>query len=130
MPETNTLFLRRALVADGALSGACAPLFIFAAPLLENILGVSESLLRWAGISLVPFAIFVVALSRRDSLAPSGVWSVIAMNLAWVVASFALILTGTRSNLGSAFIAVQAIAVLAFAEIQYLGLRRAEVLSH
>jgi hypothetical protein len=53
-------------------------------------------------------------------------WIVIAGNAAWTVASIALLFSGavTPNLLGEAAVAMQAIAVCMFAELQYLGLRR------
>ena len=125
MAPSSSTFLRRVLLADGALSGVSAPLFVFGAPLLQTFIGLPEAIVRYAGLILIPFAVFVVYLSRRDEISPAAIWSVMAMNVAWVVASVALLVTGSRPLLGSAFIVVQAIAVAAFAEMQYVGLRRA-----
>jgi hypothetical protein len=51
---------------------------------------------------------------------------VVAGNAAWAVASIALLFSGAVSpNLsGEIFVAMQAIAVGVFAELQFLGLRR------
>jgi hypothetical protein len=51
---------------------------------------------------------------------------VIAGNAAWTLGSIALLFSGTVTPnlLGEAFVAVQAIAVGAFAELQYIGLRK------
>jgi hypothetical protein len=64
--------------------------------------------------------------SKRSSLSPASVWFVIALNVAWVVASVLLLLSSQihPNALGYGFVIVQAIAVAAFAEMQYVGLRR------
>jgi hypothetical protein len=51
---------------------------------------------------------------------------VIAGNAAWTLASIALLFSGavTPNLLGEIFIAAQAVAVGALAELQYIGLRR------
>jgi hypothetical protein len=51
---------------------------------------------------------------------------VIAGNIAWTIASIALLFSGavTPNLLGEAFVAAQAIATGVFAELQYIGLRR------
>jgi hypothetical protein len=53
-------------------------------------------------------------------------WIVIAGNAAWTAASIALLFSGSVAPnlLGEAAVAMQAIAVGVFAELQYLGLRR------
>ena len=78
------------------------------------------TLLRYAGISLIPFVAYVFYLSRRPSLTPASVWVVISLNVAWVIASGLLLLSGQihPNGFGYAFVIAQAIA-----EIQYVGLR-------
>jgi hypothetical protein len=52
-----------------------------------------------------------------------------AGNAAWIIASIALLFSGavTPNLLGEAAVAMQAIAVGVFAELQYIGLRRSGV---
>lgn len=122
-------FLRRSLLADAAISGATGLLMIFGAGLLEGLLGLPASLLRYAGLSLLPFAVLVFGLARRDPLSPGSVWAVIAANAAWVAGSVLLLVSGgvAPSGLGYAFVLGQAAAVAFFAEMQYVGLRRSVV---
>ena len=51
---------------------------------------------------------------------------VVAGNAAWTLASIALLFSGavTPNLLGAIFVAAQAVAVGALAELQYIGLRR------
>jgi hypothetical protein len=51
---------------------------------------------------------------------------VIAGNAAWTIGSIALLFSGavTPNLLGEAVVAIQAIATGAFAELQYIGLRK------
>ena len=119
-------FLRRVLVADATISGMTGLLMVADAGALEGMLGVPALLLRYAGLSLLPFAALVFGLSRRDSLPQPGVWAVIALNATWVVASVWLPFSGwiSPNALGYAFILGQAFAVAVFAEMQYVGLRK------
>lgn len=125
MSSVTSSFLRRALTADAAISGATGAAMIVAADVLAGLLDVPATLLRYAGISLIPFVAYVFYLSRRPSLTPASVWVVIALNVAWVIASGLLLLSGQihPNGFGYAFVIAQAIAVAAFAEIQYVGLR-------
>jgi hypothetical protein len=126
MTTANT-FLRRLLLADAAISGATGVLMLAAATLLERWLALPAPLLRAAGFSLLPFAALVLYLAKRDVLPRGGVWTVIALNFAWVLGSAALLLAGgvAPNGLGYAFVIVQAIAVAGLGELQYMGLRRA-----
>ena len=123
----NATFLRRVLVADAVISGTTGLALLFAADAVGRMLNVPAELLRSAGVSLVPFTAFVGWLATRERLPRIPVWTVIALNLVWVVASIALLFVDrvNPNGLGVAFIVVQAIAVAGFAEMQYVGLRRA-----
>jgi len=120
-------FLRRALLADAAVSGAAGVLMAAGAGALQEMLGVPAQMLRVAGLILIPYALELILMSRRYSLPTPAVWAVIATNIAWALASVLILVTGTvhPTALGYAFILGQALAVAAFAEVQYVGLRKA-----
>jgi hypothetical protein len=124
-----SLFLRRALLADAIFSGVSAVLLSFGGGALAPILNLPEALLRETGLFLIAYAALVGWLgSRRSMPMPLG-WIVIAGNAAWALASIALLFSGavTPNLLGAAAVAMQAIAVGMFAELQYVGLRRSGV---
>lgn len=118
--------LRRALLADGVVSGATGLLLALAAGPLADRLDLPTLLLRLAGVSLLPYAAALLYLAMRDSIPRRAVWVVIGANLLWAVASILLLLTGwvEPSGLGYAFVIAQALIVAAFADLQYLGLHR------
>ena len=124
---TNTNLLRRVLFADAAISGVSGLLLLFGADFLSRAFDVPAEFLRYAGVSLVPFTAFVLFVATRGNIARASVWTIIVLNVAWVLGSFALLMVdGIDPNgIGVAFIVAQAVAVAAFAEIQYVGLRRA-----
>jgi hypothetical protein len=127
-----TSLLRRALVIDALVSGATGVLLVVAGGWLAPLLGVPEPLLRYSGIVLLPFAIIVALVARLHAVARAGVVAIIVVNIAWVAASAWLVL-GERvqpNALGYAFIVMQAMAVAAFAEFQYVALRRATTQHH
>lgn len=117
--------LRYALTADAVASGASALLLLAGASMLTELLGLPEPLLRWAGVILIPFVILVGALALRADPPPGAVWAVILLNVAWVVASVFVMFGGLTAPtmLGYAFVGAQALAVLAFADFQFFGLR-------
>ena len=129
MSFTTSSFLRRALTADAVLTGATAAVTIVAGDVVAGLLDMPAALLRYAGIGLIPFVVYVFYLSRRASLTGASVWLVIAFNVAWVIASGVLLLSGQiqPNAFGYAFVIVQAIAVAVFAGMQYVGLRRNSV---
>lgn len=119
-------FLRRSLLLDIAATGATALMLIVGAGFLSNLLGLPEILLRTAGLILVPF-LGLVALTAAQPSKGALVWTVILCNAAWVVASIGLLISGVVSPtaLGYAFVVAQAAAVGLFAELQFVGLRKA-----
>jgi hypothetical protein len=121
-----SLFLRRAILADAVFSGVSAVLLTFGAGALAPWLNLPEALLRETGLFLIAYAILVGWLGTRQSMPKALVVIVIAGNAAWTLGSIALLFSGwvTPNLLGEAFVAMQAIAVGVFAELQYLGLRR------
>ena len=127
MTVTITPFIRTALRLDAAASGALALLAIGAGPALSPLLGLPEPLLVWAGVALVPWVVLLLVLARRQSAPRLLVIDVIALNALWVAASFGLLASGlvAPTLLGSAFVALQALAVAGFAVLQMVALRRA-----
>lgn len=123
---TPTLFLRRALLLDAVATAATGLLLALGAGLLEKLLAIPAPLSLYAGLGLLPFAALVAWLGTRPTLSRAAVWAVIACNLVWVLDSFALLLSSaiTPNVWGEVFIAVQALAVAVFAELEYFGLRR------
>jgi len=121
-----SVFLRRAILADAVFSGVSAVLLTFGASALAPWLNLPEALLRETGLFLIAYAALVGWLGTRQSMPKALVAIVIAGNAAWTIASIALLFSGavTPNLLGEAFVAAQAVAVGALAELQYIGLRR------
>lgn len=118
-------FLPRLLLVDAAASGATALLLVAAADLLAPALQLPAGLLRGAGVVLLPFVALVFGLSRQAAPAPAAVAAVVAVNFAWVAASVWVAFGGSwqPSLAGIAFVLAQALAVLAFADLGWIGLR-------
>src|SRR4051794_5702563 len=124
-----SLFLRRAIQADAIFSGVSAVLLTFGAGELARLLSLPEALLRETGLFLVAYAALVGWLGTRPLIPRPLVWIVVAGNAAWALASVALLFSGwvVPNLLGEMAVAMQAIAVGLFAELQYVGLRRSSV---
>ena len=121
-----TPFLRRVLFADAAMSGFSAIVLIFGAGLLSGLLGLPATLLLVAGILLVPFSAGVAFVASRSDAALPAIWAILLANAGWALASIALLFTGwiAPTALGVSFIIAQAIVVAAFAEMQFISVRR------
>jgi hypothetical protein len=121
-----SLLLRRAIQADAIFSGVSAVLLTLGAAELAPWLNLPEALLRESGLVLIAYTALVGWLATRQVMPKPLVLIVIAINAVWTVASIALLLSSavTPNLLGEAFVAVQAIAVGALGELQYIGWRR------
>jgi len=121
-------FLRYALLADAVASGATGLLLIAGADLLTGLLGLPVALMREAGLLLVPYVALVAFVGTREAISRPAVQAIIALNLLWVVGSMGLLMGGwvAPTALGTAFVIAQAVVVGVFAELQFVGLRRAQ----
>jgi hypothetical protein len=124
-----TPFLRWALLADAIATGGTGLLMTLAAGALAPLLQLPEPLLFYAGLPLIPYAIFVGWLARRDVMPRFAVWAVIVLNVLWAADCALLAFSGwvAPTALGYAFILMQVVVVAAFAELQYVGLRRSTI---
>jgi hypothetical protein len=118
--------LRRVLVVDAVTSGAMGVAMVAFSELLANLLQLPVELISEAGIILLPFAAFVGFVASRREPSRFAVWAIIAMNAVWVIDSIVLLFTGwvAPNALGYTFVTAQAAAVLAFADLELLGLKR------
>ena len=118
--------LRRALVTDAIGSGAPIPVLLLAATWLSPHLGLSETLLRWAGVVLIPFVALLIVAATRPTPPASLARLVIGFNLVWATASVALLVTGAvgQTALGTLVVLVQAAVVLGLALAQNVGVRQ------
>jgi hypothetical protein len=118
--------LRFALLADAAASGATGLMMIAGADLLTGLLGLPVPLMRTAGLVLVPYVALVAFVGTRQNIPHGAVKAIVALNIAWVLASVGLLAGGfvAPTALGYAFVIFQAVVVGVFAELQIIGLRR------
>jgi hypothetical protein len=119
-------FLRLSLRLDAAASGALGVLALAAAPGLSDLLGPGTGALRAVGAFLVVYAASLALLAGLRSIPRPAAWTVVVGNLAWVagsvVAAFAV---HDLTGVGTVVVLAQAAAVLTFADLQAVGLRRA-----
>jgi hypothetical protein len=125
--EDRSGLLRLALKLDALATGALALLGLVAGSLLADLLGIPGSLLVALGIFLVAYAAGVWYVGTRPHNSQGATWTIIALNLLWAADSVIAVAAGwlPLTTLGMVFVLAQAVAVLAFAELQFLGIRRA-----
>ena len=105
-----SIFLRRVLWADAAVSLAMALLLIFGASAIASLTALPEILLSGAGWALIPWIAFVAFTATGNPLRTWLAWLVVALNVVWVVESgFLLAMDSIETNaLGVAFVLAQA----------------------
>ncbi len=120
-------FLRRVLWLDAATGVATGLLQVLLAAYLAPLLGLPEVLLVASGWAIFGYVLFISFIATRPVIPQALVWLLIAANGIWVLGCLALLFGGlvTPTLLGQAFIAVQAVAVGALMELQWLGVRKA-----
>jgi len=124
----SNLFLRYALLVDAVASGLTGLLLIAGADLLTGLLGLPVALMRESGLLLIPYVALVAFVGTREAIPLAAVKLIIALNVLWVLGSVALLIGFVvPTMLGYAFVIMQAVAVGVFAELQIVGLRRADV---
>ena len=121
-----SLFLRRAILLDAIVSGAMGLLMTLGASMLASLLDLPDALLRETGLFYIAYTAVVGWLGMQQLMPKVLVLVLIAGNAIWGVACLVFLFGGLVSpnSLGQVFIAMQSIAVGAFAELQYIGLRR------
>jgi len=120
-------FLRGALGVDAIASGAMGIALSAAPGLLARLLGLPEALLYHVGVFLIAYAMFVAGIALRSRPTSLLVSAIIVGNGVWVIGSLLLISGGWAGPtlLGYAFVIAQALAVGVFAELQFIGVRKA-----
>jgi hypothetical protein len=120
--------LRRTLIVDAAASAATGLLQTLAAGTLAAWLGLPLELLIGTGLFLLAYATMLVVMARSTRLPRALITLVLVGNLGWAAGCIALAVawSGTLTGLGIAYLELQALAVVAFAAGQWLGLRQSQ----
>lgn len=117
----GNLSLRQVLLADALTCAAMGLVLVVSAAPLAGLLDLPAPLLFYAGLALLPIAAFMALVGLQATPPLWGVRLVILGNLAWVLASIGLPLSGTvaPNGLGLAFLLAQALAVAFLALFEY-----------
>ena len=118
--------LRLALRLDAVVTGANGAAYLLAAPVLDDLLGLSPGLLRGVGVFLMAYAVAVWLVGSRRPLPIRAAWAVVDLNVLWSIGSVVAVLTGTfaTTTAGDVWLVLQAAVVAGFAALQVTGLRR------
>src|SRR5258708_39522760 len=120
-----SVFLRRALLADAAVSAACGALMAFGAALLEPWLGIGAALLVPAGLALFPYAAYLVWLATRRAVPRAAVLIPIVLNVVWAADRLLVLFGGKYAPTlpRELFRGFQVLTVLVLAALEYIGVR-------
>jgi len=117
--------LRRALQGNALFSVISGALILAINRTLVEFLGLpSSASLTPLGIGLLVYAGWLLWNARREKIRIVDAWMAVALDMVWVVGSYALLFAVRFSSSGRWVVALVAEAVLVFAVLQWLGLRR------
>lgn len=121
----HPLFLRRVLLLDAATCLVTGLAMTLGAGVVSGLTLLPEDVLRGAGASLFPIALFMAVVALRRPVPAAGVWLIVLGNIGWVAGSLYLLTGAVPFNaLGAAFVAMQAFAVAGLAALEIAGVRR------
>ena len=128
--DDSSQLLRLALRGNAAFSTLSGMTFLAASGSIAAFLGdIPSREIASVGASLLAFAAFLVWLSLRAPIPHGLVLGVIAGDLAWVVGTVLVLFAGGFTSSGAIAAIAVANAVLAFAVLQWVGLRRTRALA-
>jgi hypothetical protein len=123
--EERQGLLKKALTGNALFSVISGAAILLANRWLVKFLGLPDQVsLALLGISLLVYAILLWLNARKANIKITGAWVAIVMDVVWVVASYALIVVVPFSVGGKWVVALVAELVLAFAVLQWMGVRR------
>lgn len=123
---TNVLTLRSVLLLDAALTGTNGLAYVAGAAVLGSLLGPSPAVLIGLGVFMLAYAITAAYLGTRHPVSRLGVGLIADGNIAWAIASVAVVGFGWLglTTAGTVWTLIQAALVVAFAALQLAALRR------
>ncbi|OPC81285.1 hypothetical protein B4N89_10300 [Embleya scabrispora] len=123
----DTGLLRLALRLDAIATGVVGLAALAGCALVDGALGLPTAFLAGLGAFLVLYAVGVWRIGGSDAPHRTAVRAVIGLNLVWFADSVGMAIAGLLdpTTLGTTLIVLQAVAVLGFADVQILGLRKA-----
>ena len=118
------MLLKQTLLVNGLATAMTGIAALVGAPWLPSVLGpASPALLAIIGAGLIVFAGVLLVQARRETIDPRVAWTIAVMDVAWVVASVAVMETGLLTIIGNVVVAAVAAVVLVFAILEIRGAR-------
>ena len=125
--ETQSSFLQRVLKVDGTFSAVSGGLFVAGAGPLVAFLGLNATWpLMVIGIGLLLYGADLWYFATREQFNPAWVKVSIALDVAWIVGSWLILLAGwpELTTAGKWAVAIVADVVMVMAILKYVGLRK------
>lgn len=119
--------LRRALQGDAIFCGITGVFFLLDSGPIAAATGIPSVALLILGGVLIPYAALLWYAATRPTISRAMAWTAVVLNALWVLDSIVLLALGLLPLTPLGWWAILGIAfvVAAFAEAQYLGIRRA-----
>lgn len=123
----ETPLLRWALELDGITIALNGLVYLLAAGWVGDKLGLPTGLLYAAGAFLIVMGPIVFAVSMRREAPVLWVGAIIVLNAVWAIDSVIVVAAGwfDLTTAGTVWILLQAAVVVVFAELEWMGLKRA-----
>jgi hypothetical protein len=113
------------LAGNAVFSVVSGVAILFANRWLVKFLGLPEKVsLAILGVSLIVYAAILWSNARRPKIKITDAWIAVIMDAVWVIGSYVLIFVVPFSIGGKWVVALVAELVLAFAVVQWLGIRK------
>jgi len=117
----SLLSLRNVLLVDAITCAAMGALLIGGSAAIGHLTQIPPALLFYAGLGLLPVAVFMGLVALRPVIPAAGVRLIVAGNILWVAGSLLLLGAGliTPNVLGLGFIVGQAAVVAVLARLEH-----------
>ena len=123
--EERQDLLKKALTGNAVFSVVSGLAILFANRWLVEFLGLPDKVsLAVLGVSLIVYAAILWLNARRPKIKITDAWIAVVMDAVWVIGSYVLIFVVPFSVGGKWVVAMVAELVLAFAIVQWLGIRK------
>ena len=117
--------LLSALAWDAAVSGTLALLQIVQPHLAARLFGLTFELLIASGVVLISYAVATLWIMSSPTIARALIWMSAGGSVAWAASCVGVALvSSTATSLGLVYLLLQAIAALALAATEAVGLQR------
>ena len=123
--EQRQGLLKKALAGNAVFSVVSGVAILFANRWLVKFLGLPEDVsLAILGVGLIVYAAILWFNARRPKIKITDAWIAVVLDAVWVIGSYMVIFVVPFSVGGKWVVALVAELVLAFAVVQWLGIRK------